>query len=222
MVSRAGFTPDIPMRELVTICLPICSDGTILVAQDKLEELSVSVIDPHASRTNGYDVKMPVRATAGTKLQGFIDAKGLICPMPNGWMPHVRFADGSTRRADVVISLNSKSHHQVAHTIHTLALTAAAERLGGLVVEAYDANPAIQMAIASGLYREDCLVEVEDATGNPIGRYPGGLAGFGVHSQIPSRISKVHKREPMADTRIPTIFESGGLCLAHTQSRVPA
>jgi len=160
-------------RKAVVAVLPICSDGTVAVRAGYLDELSVDITDTAASKTEGFDVKMPVRAQAGSKIQSFIDGlKGVICPIPDNWMPWVQFADGTRRRADIVISLNSKSHHQVAHTVYSLALNAAAERFGGLQLENYDAQRVIDTAIASQLYREDCLeaIHVEKAAAETAGQ----------------------------------------------------
>lgn len=200
-----------PLRKAVVAVLPCGSTGTIPVRRGFFEQLAIMVHDLDASKECGYDLKMRFNGRSGMKIHSFIDGlKGLICPMPDGWMPWVKQADGTMRRADMVIALNSKSHHQVAHTIYSLALNAAAERLGGLPLEDYTVEKAVSTAIASGLYKEDCLTDIYAANGDFLGRYPGGIANVCVHSQIPSRIAKVHPRGVQRDDKVPTTFETGG------------
>lgn len=153
----------------------------------------------------------------GSKIQGRLDIKGAVRVIPEDRMPFIRYADGTTVRADVVMSLDSRGHEMLRHSHCTLVLTAAANRLretsGGRmrVPKNVSIERVARVAQLSGLYDSDEMVaDILSPDSVLIGRYPAGMAAVGVHRQIPSIMASAHARETITD-RCPTSTSDGGV-----------
>lgn len=204
-----------PMVELATIAMPI--DGMdAMIASDTISA-DLTAMLPVVDTEMGESRKF-YEATDGTKIQARVDVKGVTRQIPEEKLPWIRFADGSMVRAQVVISMCSKSHEMLRHTHCTLALTAAAKRMVETtghtmsVPAGVTAERVARVAQISGLYSDaDMLVEVlHPETMELIGMFPGGYCAFGVHRQIPEIVASIHQQR---DTRsfFPTSIADGGV-----------
>lgn len=211
-ITGADITP--PMVELHIAVLPINGMDAAVVSSAVSDRLTakIPVVLPGCDFSS-YEYH-PLED--GSKIQGRLDLKGVVRIIPEANMPLIRYVDGTTVRAEIVMNLDSKSHEMLRHSHCTLALTAAADRLkvttGGRmrVPRNVSVERIAGVVKRSGLYDSDEMVtEILKPDGELIGRFPAGMAAIGVHQQFPSVMASVHSREDIVDFFPGSISEGG-------------
>jgi hypothetical protein len=206
-----------PMVELVTVAWRIHSMDAILISRSAAKKLQAKVGRSIKGLDFGsyeyYDIE------DGSKIQGRIDAKGVVRVVPDECMPFAEYANGTRVRAEVVFGMESQSHEMLRHTHATLALTAMAYRdavehgYQTLVPNGVTFERIAKRAVRSGLYEdEQMLVKlIHPETGAVIEMVPGGMAAFGVHRQFPQLIAAVHGAKEVQTAFFPTSNKDGGV-----------
>jgi hypothetical protein len=209
-----GNKPQAPSKELYCCALPIDLMDGLIVSSALQESFEARIFEPEHGMYSHHFLE------DGSKLQAVeADVKGVARIIPETEMPWLRFADGTTIRAELIFQMGSTSHMQLRQTHFRMALEAVAKTNfdagKGKMRVPVDLTPEqiTSACVNSGLYKDaDLTVEVlcPNRT-SVIGVYPVGVLAVGMHRQIPSIVSSIHTQSTTPEDYLPTTTADGGI-----------
>jgi hypothetical protein len=209
-----GNRPQAPTKEVWSVAMPIDLMDGLMVSSALQESFEAHIFEPESGMYSHHCLE------DGSKLQAVEgDVKGVSRILPEAEMPWLRFADGSTVRAELIFQMGSTSHMQLRQTHFRMALGAVAKTnhdagKGRMKVPADLTSEQItEVCCKSGLYSDAGLtVEVLSPDQSTVlGRYPAGVLAVGMHRQIPSIVASVHPQSAIPEDYVPSTTADGGI-----------
>jgi hypothetical protein len=214
-VYDLGDRPYAPSHPVWAIAMPINLMDAFLLSDALSEVFKIKIFQPSTGQYKTYKLEdaQKFQTSDGT------DLKGVGCLTPADDMPWLQLSNGQLIRADVVFSMESKSHRLLRMTHFGMVLAAVARmaflKTGTRMKVPADltAEDICTMGIESRLYDDDNLTVtvLSPDKSTVLGKFPAGLLHLGMHKQVPSVVSSVHPIELYEDNSYATTTETGGV-----------